>query len=291
MAAHGAAARAFRRQPSAALRRPAALQEGLHAFPRELVGALVLGVAGVAAHPVPVHVVPGLGGIEPLPQVGVLDGLLGARAPAVALPAVDPRADPLLDIFRVGMDIDPRRPLQRLERRDRRRQLHAVVGGRRLAAGQLLAMRARDQDRAPPAGPGVSRAGTVRVDRDGRLRGGGLPRHGASPTPYSPAPRTPRWNLSRRRNSLGSLRLTSAVLAVLQPVVGARQEEAQGRAAREQGQGRALLGRQRTQALVAPQQRLALGHVEGVVALEAPGIEGDGDVVGERIVARRSRSR
>ena len=37
--------------------------------------------------------------------------------------------------------------------------------------------------------------------------------------------------------------------------------------------------------MIALEQRLALGHVEGVVALEAPGVQCDGDVVGERIVA------
>ena len=51
-----------------------------------------------------------------------------------------------------------------------------------------------------------------------------------------------------------------------------------GRASRSAGSSGA-------RALIALEQRLALGHVEGVVALEAPGVERDGDVVGQRIVA------
>ncbi len=71
----------------------------------------------------------------------------------------------------------------------------------------------------------------------------------------------------------------------MQPVVGAGQQEAQRRAPREQRQGLALRRRERAHALVAFEQGLALGDVEGVVRLEAPGIERDGNVVGEGIVA------
>src|SRR5262245_6309128 len=151
----------------------------------------------------------GLGRVEPLPQVGILDRLLLTGAPAVALPALDPRADTLLEILRIGMDIDDARTLQRLQRRNRSHQLHTVVGGRGLAAGPVLATRTRRQGRAPPAGPRIARAAAVRVDGDR-----GLGRHGSPATPYSLAPLTLRWNLSRRRNSLGSLRLTSALLDV-----------------------------------------------------------------------------
>src|SRR5262249_36122831 len=43
------------------------LQERLHAFARQLVGALVLRVPGMPAHPMPFHLVALLGGVEPLP--------------------------------------------------------------------------------------------------------------------------------------------------------------------------------------------------------------------------------
>src|SRR6185312_576443 len=61
-----------------------------HAFARQLIGALVFGVAGVALDPVPAHLMRFQRGIEPLPQFDILDRLLVGGAPAVFLPAVDP---------------------------------------------------------------------------------------------------------------------------------------------------------------------------------------------------------
>ena len=119
------------------------LQERLHALARQLVGPLVLGVAGVTAHPMPFHLVALLRRVEPLPQLDVLDRRARRRPPALALPAVDPRADALLHVLGVGVKIDARGLGERFERRDRRHQLHAVVGGRCFPAGQLLAMAVR----------------------------------------------------------------------------------------------------------------------------------------------------
>jgi len=42
-------------------------------------------------------------GIEPLPQIDVLDRLLVRRAPAVPLPAMDPAGDALTQILAVGV--------------------------------------------------------------------------------------------------------------------------------------------------------------------------------------------
>src|SRR5262245_55790045 len=67
--------------------------------PRQLVGALVLGMAGMAAHPEPLDLVLAAGGVEPLPQVGVLHRLLVGRAPAAPLPVVDPLGDALLHVL------------------------------------------------------------------------------------------------------------------------------------------------------------------------------------------------
>ena len=160
-------------------------------------------------------------------------------------------------------------------------QLHAVVGGGSLAALDLLAMRAGDQDRAPAARPRVTGAGAVGVDDHG-----GLVRHQAGPSrPYSLAERMLRWNLSRRRYSLRVLAAHQRIARRVQPVIGARQQEAQGGAARQQRQRLALGAPELAHALVALEQGVALGDVEGVVGLEAPGVERDGDVVDERIVA------
>src|SRR3546814_9391200 len=72
---------------------------------------------------------------------------------------------------------------------------------------------------------------------------------------------------------------------MVQPVVEARQQEAQGGAARQQRQRRQLLLRERPLAAVALQQHARLGDVEGVVLLVAPGVEAGRQVVGEDVVA------
>ena len=90
--------------------------------------------------------------------------------PAALLPAVDPLGDALAQILAVGEQADPARPLQRLQRGDRRHQLHAVVGGQPLAAGQLAPLALPGQDRTPAAGAGIAAAGTVGVDQDRLVR-------------------------------------------------------------------------------------------------------------------------
>src|SRR5690349_6154765 len=60
-----------------------------HAETRQLVCALVLGMARVAFHPMPFDVVPLARRVEPLPELGILDRLLVRRLPAVSLPAVN----------------------------------------------------------------------------------------------------------------------------------------------------------------------------------------------------------
>src|ERR1700752_4987402 len=54
-----------------------------HGLARQLIGALVFGMAGVALDPVPAHFVRLQRGIEALPQFGILDRLLVGGAPAV----------------------------------------------------------------------------------------------------------------------------------------------------------------------------------------------------------------
>src|SRR5436190_3994459 len=73
--------------PSLLARRGANFRDGIA---RELVGALVHQVAGMASNPVPAQVVALERGVEPLPQVDILDRLLVGCAPAVALPIADP---------------------------------------------------------------------------------------------------------------------------------------------------------------------------------------------------------
>jgi hypothetical protein len=49
----------------------------LQSPPREPVGAFGLGMAGVAVHPVPSDLVPQRCRLQPLPQMDVLDRILG----------------------------------------------------------------------------------------------------------------------------------------------------------------------------------------------------------------------
>src|SRR6202048_2063480 len=135
------------------------------ALARQLIGALVLVVAGMARDPAPAHRMRLQRRSEALPEFGILDRLLVGGAPAVFLPAMDPAGDALAHILAVGGEIDHAGPFLCLQRRDRRHQLHAVVGGVRLAALQLFFGVAESEDRAPAAGPGISRAGAVGEDR------------------------------------------------------------------------------------------------------------------------------
>src|SRR6267142_6788741 len=117
----------------------------------------------MALHPMPAHAMLRQRRIEPLPQIDILDRFLVGGAPAVALPLVDPRHDAVAQILAVGVNIDETRPLERFERCDRGHQFHAIVGGVRFAALQLLLTVAEGEDRAPAARTRIARAGPTGV--------------------------------------------------------------------------------------------------------------------------------
>src|SRR5712691_3604756 len=119
---------------------------------------------GVALDPVPGDAVRPGETIELLPQVHVLLRFLVGGAPAAALPVRQPFADALLHVLRIGVDLDPARGLERFERADDRRELHAIVGRLPLAAEQLPLLTAHLQNGAPASRPGVALASTVRID-------------------------------------------------------------------------------------------------------------------------------
>src|SRR5438105_837897 len=79
----------------------------------ESVGALVLRMPGMAAHPVPLYLMFGGELLELLPQIDILDRLLVRGAPAAALPFMDPARDALLDVERVRIQAHAARALQR----------------------------------------------------------------------------------------------------------------------------------------------------------------------------------
>jgi hypothetical protein len=73
---------------------------------------------------------------------------------------------PLRKILAVGMEAHLDRPLQALQRHDRRHQLHAVVGGQPLATVDVLLVLAVTQHHAPAARSGIAAARVVGEDID-----------------------------------------------------------------------------------------------------------------------------
>ena len=130
------------------------------------IDPLVAGHARVTLDPAPLQFVACRERIELLPQVPVLHGLAIRGAPVARLPRRQPLGDALAHVLRVGVHARAHRALQRLECADDRRELHAVVRGLCLGAGQLAQVRAEFERRGPAAGPGVASAGPVRVDLD-----------------------------------------------------------------------------------------------------------------------------
>ena len=205
----------------------------------------------MALDPVPAHLVRLQRGVEALPQFDVLDRLLVGGAPAVLLPAVDPAGDALPDILAVGVEIDRAGLLQRFQRRDRRHQLHAVVGGVRLAALQFLLDIAEFQDRAPAAGPGIARAGAVGVNDDRGQRA-----HATSPDGNDAV-------IAHAGDALVEAQLADIFQRVLRPHQRARRHVEPVDQPRQQKAHRGAARQQR--------QRILLGV--GQLALAAIGIE------------------
>jgi hypothetical protein len=134
------------------------------AAPRQLVGALVLGMSGVALDPDPFDRVLRGQAVQFAPQVLVLHRLLARRLPAAPLPAVDPLADALLHVLRIGVHPRRHRALQGAQGLDHGGHFHAVVGSDLLAAEQFPFGIALAQDCAPAAGAGIAAAGAVGKD-------------------------------------------------------------------------------------------------------------------------------
>ena len=112
----------------------------------ERVGALVLRMAGVAAHPVPGDLVRRACRFQALPEVDVFHRLLGGRLPAPALPVVHPAGDAVAQVGAVGGERDPRGPFQRLEGGDRFGR-QAILDGDETAWSRLSEQELDELDR------------------------------------------------------------------------------------------------------------------------------------------------
>src|SRR5882672_4620257 len=96
----------------------------------ELVGPFVFWMPGVTPNPMPLYLMLRRQLVQAPPEIFIFYRLLVSRLPLAAFPGVDPGGDALLDILRIGVELDVARALQRLERADHRGELHAVVGRR-----------------------------------------------------------------------------------------------------------------------------------------------------------------
>jgi len=145
----------------------------------ERIDPIVFGVSAVALYPMPFYPVRRARVDQLLPKLSILDRLLVRRAPAVALPVVNPSRDSVTDVDAIGVQLHPTRPLQRLEALDRGHQLHAIIGGQRLAARELALLRTHAQQHAPAARSGVAAARAVGEQLDFRQLGQGAARAAA----------------------------------------------------------------------------------------------------------------
>ena len=119
---------------------------------RQPIGPLVHRIAGMAAHPAPLD----LDAPSPPPAAAATDPCSPPDRPphCASCAAPSPACQRVTPFFTYSLSVcstTSARPLQRLQRRRRRGQLHAVVGGRRIGAGQFALDAAEAQDRRPAA--------------------------------------------------------------------------------------------------------------------------------------------
>src|SRR5579863_3327266 len=133
---------------------------------RQFVAALVFGMAGVAAHPLPRDVTFTHQFVQGAPLVLVEHRLAVGLAPAFAFPSGDPLGNAELQVLAVGGDdhIGARgRVLQGL---DGGRHLHNIVGRAGGSAQQLSALAVTLDNGAPASGAGVGGTGAIAPDAD-----------------------------------------------------------------------------------------------------------------------------
>jgi len=136
----------------------------------QLIGALIIFMAVMAAHPVPAYRMARRRLFQPLPEIAVLHRLFVSGFPAARFPAPDPLRDAFLHIRAIGVEIDAAWAFKRFQRGNGRHHFHAVIGAVGLAAGKLFFRPAIHQYGAPPPRAGIAGAGTVRVNAHVFLR-------------------------------------------------------------------------------------------------------------------------
>jgi hypothetical protein len=158
------------RETRSTCRRGYARQHAADGLGGEAIGTLVQGHAGMPRHLVPGDVALLHLDEEGLPEVAVLHRLLLGVFPAVLPPAHVPLLAEAVDhVGTVGEDVGgpPRR--DRAEALQHAGQLHALIGGGRLGAGDLALGVAVDDDGRPAPRSRIAQAGAVGVDGDAGL--------------------------------------------------------------------------------------------------------------------------
>ena len=127
----------------------------------------------MAAYPLPVNLMFNSEGRQLLPEVLIGKGV-GSFEAAAAHPAGQPFAHPPHQILRIAVKAHPLATVQRFEPADRRDQLHALRGGIRLKAAELLLCLAEAQDYPITPWSGIPpRAVAIDFDDPGRRRSEG----------------------------------------------------------------------------------------------------------------------
>ena len=131
-------------------------------FDSKAVAALIFGVTGVSLYPVEGNVVLFEKRQELFPQIDVKGRLFVGFYPAFLLPAVNPAfGDTVNDIFAVCGQYDLAGFLECFKSGYDTEQLHTVVSGGFISAGEFFFDIAEAQDYAIAAGTGVSAASAV----------------------------------------------------------------------------------------------------------------------------------
>jgi len=83
---------------------------------------------------------------------------------------MNPGADAVLHILRVGMQDDFTRALEQVQGGNHRLQFHAVIGGFQFAATKFFFLRAVAQQSTPAAGAGIALAGAIGINLNDQFK-------------------------------------------------------------------------------------------------------------------------
>ncbi len=132
----------------------------------QYIASFILAMASMTLQPFPLNLMCGSQGIELSPEILVLDRFLVGRAPTAPFPSRYPGGDAILEIFRIGEQLDLARFLHGGQRRDGRLQLHPIVGSGRVASTDLFPVSAVLEHSRPTARTGIALACSVSMDCD-----------------------------------------------------------------------------------------------------------------------------